>query len=551
VLVADQVELAAQERMERVGHSETSTLSSRIGWYLNNTTGQWDSCTVGFDMNAAEAWDLCDHAGTKIGIVDHPLNERHEDLAPCIDASLCSSFVGGNPPLPWGTGGASDHGNLVAGLAAAGTDNDGIGIASISNLSGSHADRIIVALRVVPDDLLGSDDTTCAATFRALSYVCGPIVDGRIGVLNMSCGNERWKYCYDYNRTQRNACRNAFRYGISLVCSAGNYRTLEFLPPPHTNCADPDTELTYPAAFPDYALAVAGVNCTGRVNPAFMAGSYVDVAGPGEGVWVCTADTSGYSYIHGPYGWGTSFSSPVVAGAVALLLGANAELTNEDCYSLLRLMANPVDGRSAVQVGAGIPDLDRALTWLVPPCGVVHDSIRTTSYDADSLGQWSVRLMNVEGVNHTTETWQDFQVVPYRVTVQVQLPIHTHVLQVWPRGSRSAGWRLIDDQLDGNPIPHYDALFYDNWARTVGWGGGQQCTFECYTYKVLGDTIRWVPFQVGDDYWLNYSYVACESLPGSADDGNERSDVALRVLGSPVACHIILLPRVRLSSVTG
>jgi hypothetical protein len=115
----------------------------------------------------------------------------------------------------------------------------------------------------------------------------------------------------------------------------------------------------------------------------------------------------------------------------------------------------------------------------------------------------------------------------------VQLPIHTHVLQVWPRGSRSAGWRLIDDQLDGNPIPHYDALFYDNWARTVGWGGGQQCTFECYTYKVLGDTIRWVPFQVGDDYWLNYSYVACESLPGSADDGNERSDVALRVLGSP------------------
>jgi hypothetical protein len=184
--------------------------------------------------------------------------------------------------------------------------------------------------------------------------------------------------------------------------------------------------------------------------------------------------------------------------------GADSSLTNEDCSSLLKLTANPISGLEPWQVGAGLPDLGRAMTWALPPCGVVHDSIRTTNYEADSLGQWSVSFMNVEGVNDTMETWQAFQVVPYRVSVTGTLPGGTHVLQVWPRGSRSAGWRLIDDRLDGNPNPHYDALFYDNWARVASWGGGTTRTFECYTYKVLGDTVKWVPFRIGDQYWLGY-----------------------------------------------
>ena len=60
--------------------------------------------------------------------------------------------------------------------------------------------------------------------------------------------------------------------------------------------------------------------------------------------------------------WSTSSASPVVAGAVALLLGEDPNLTNEDCQEILDRSAQRIG--APIEVGAGLPRLDEAVSWL-------------------------------------------------------------------------------------------------------------------------------------------------------------------------------------------
>jgi subtilisin family serine protease len=486
-------------------------------WHLNNP-GE-EECLEDVDMNAPEAWELSGYsgAGTKVGIIDGKVNNIHEDVSPFLDWALSRSFP---DSLPWWNGGWGSHATSCAALAAAGTDNQ-LGIATLCNLPPSHDDSTMVILRIFPDGFW-VPDTMFSRGADALGYVCGPEVNGRIGVVNCSWGAGYHMHCYATPRVAREAFRNAFLQGVNLVCAAGNEVGSVTGP-----CVEPDTAFAYPAAFTDYCLAVAAVNCQWARNPIHHVGSYIDLAGPGSGLWLPANGSTGYQYYTH---WATSYASPVIAGSIAMLLGADPELTNEDCYSLLKLSAERPESLSAIQVGAGLPRMDRALSWIVPPCGVVHDS--TDVYSSELVGEWPVWFMNVEGVNTAPETWEEFEVEVYRLEAQVQLPLNQYVPQVWPRGSRSPGWRLIDESLDGNPEPHYDALYYANWAGLVECGSNQ-CTFESYTYKVLGEPDRWVPFEIGDDFWLHYSYSVCDSVPSDVTNLSPGHRFGLRVKGSP------------------
>ena len=133
----------------------------------------------------------------------------------------------------------------------------------------------------------------------------------------------------------------------------------------------------------------------------------------------------------------------------------------------------------------------------------------TNSFEeVEFVGEWACSLMNVENVNSAAEVWEESDVETYRLTSTVDVgdePTH-----IWPRGRRSSGWRLIDETLDGNPTgpPHYDGLYYGNWARVAS-QNGSVVTFECYTYRVTGLDV-WSPFDPYEPepgYWLHYSYV--------------------------------------------
>ena len=406
-------------------------------WYLNNT-GQ-GGCPDGFDVNAPEAWDIQDSAGTKIGISDYAINPLVSGIRGYVDSTLSRSFLPSQPD--WWTAASGSHGTFVASIAATGTDDDNL-IASLTNPPPSHDDGLIVGLRVLTNPI--ESDSVAARGARALDYVCSPPVNKAIRVVNHSWGSPSCKREFLYNRTLRDAFRNAFQFGISLVCAAGNSYNCHG----GSGCAASDTCFAFPAAFLDYAISVAAVNCQGLTDQFFKVGSYIDLSAPGAAVYYADVDT-----VLLESRWATSYSAPFVSAAISLLLGADESLTNEDCYWALKLSANPIGGSPPIKTGAGLLNAAGALAMVSAPQHVRHDS--TDARSLTYLDSWPVALVNVDSLlTPNPEIPETLWVDAYKIRSVVTVPDSVIVDHFWPRWKTSSGWRLIDGSLDWR----YDGL---------------------------------------------------------------------------------------------
>lgn len=120
----------------------------------------------------------------------------------------------------------------------------------------------------------------------------------------------------------------ASRKGLTLVSSVGN---------------DGNEILVYPAAFAK-VIGVASTNL-GDVRSGFSnyGAQLVSLAAPGEGVIVAYP---GNNYASA---WGTSFSAPLVAGAVALQLQLNPQATATEIEAILKNTARRLESA----LGAG------------------------------------------------------------------------------------------------------------------------------------------------------------------------------------------------------
>ncbi len=497
-------------------------------WYLNNTGQVWNGapCDPYYDMNMPEAWGIWPMVGSKIGIADHPMNCYQTDLRPYICRNLSRSFVPGYSWCAAHIGGA--HGTFTAGSAAAGTDNY-TGISSVCNLFGDHMDSVLVSLCVVNMAQLWPPDSLSMRSSRALAYVCNG-VGGAIRVVNFSVGAELYKNCVSYNRTERDAFRNAFLCDINLVCSAGNNR------PCPAACEPPaDTCFVYPAAH-EFSLAVSALDCRGGRPADFNHGSYVDLVAPACGIYYPDGD-SDYEYAAG---CGTSFSAPMVSGIVALLLGADPTLTNEDCCNLLRLTASRVPGGSSVDFGAGFVRADTALIQLRPPRHVVRGSASGCT-DSPGPAYWA-QLLNVEGINDT-ENPQPFWIRRHELSTAVTLATDKLVPYCWGRGKFSTGWGPIEE----NGV--YDGKAHAGFAEVADWDGGYNVVFHAFTYEVFdtegGNFLGWRPYEPGTTpYAVDYSFVELDPAVDSAPEPSETVPFALNAVwdGSGDEALRLLIP---------
>ncbi|MHC4498982.1 MAG: S8 family serine peptidase, partial [Planctomycetota bacterium] len=134
-----------------------------------------------------------------------------------------------------------------------------------------------------------------------------------------------------YSETLEEALDYAASQGVILVASAGN---------------DYSSYPTYPANYgPMIAVAATDSNDN---KPAFSNyGSWVDLAAPGVDVLSLRSSLAGPSF-GTPYDdytlilSGTSMACPHVAGACALLVGANPTLTRDEVYNLLMTTGDPI-----------------------------------------------------------------------------------------------------------------------------------------------------------------------------------------------------------------
>ncbi|WP_067496056.1 S8 family serine peptidase [Actinoplanes sp. TFC3] len=256
-------------------------------------------------------------AGVKIAVLDTGV-DRVGDLTGAVAGGY--NYWGMN-------GDTSDdsedgHGTAVASLIA-GRGNDGKGIA------GGCWKCTIIPVKVLDGDGIGLYSDIAKGIVYATN------VGAKI--INMSLGGE------SSAKVLSDAVAYANSKGVLVVAAAGN---------------DNSTKKFYPAAYPD----VVGVGATARNSDARAyfsnynksGDSWVDLAAPGD-VTVMTRSGAYES------GWlGTSFASPIVAGAAGLIKSAHPDYNN---WSLQRALI--ASGRKIASNGwtkYGMLDAGKAVT---------------------------------------------------------------------------------------------------------------------------------------------------------------------------------------------
>jgi subtilisin family serine protease len=274
------------------------------------------------------------------------------------------------------------HGTFVSGLAAA-ASNDGVGIAGVA------WNCPIMPLKVSD----AASDIPLSAVTAAMDYA---IAKGA-SVVNMSLGSADPAAQAFFQPL----VTEAFTAGIVVVGAAGN---------------DGTDELNFPAAC-DSAVSVASTNASNVRSSFSNWGPSVDLCAPGEATWSSIARNYTYddwSLTFFEYLWyyndtdpymqndGTSFSAPLVTGAVALLrsqspglgpqqvrdrLVATGDVKSYDNpigpkLNLDRLLSNPLavapGGSSALAFGPPTPNpasRSVAFAFTLPRAGRIRFAI--------------------------------------------------------------------------------------------------------------------------------------------------------------------------------
>ena len=251
--------------------------------------------------------------GVKIAVIDTGINPALAEFTGRIDPA--SSDVAGSR----GVGDSDGHGTAVAAVAAAGRNDLGI--------HGVAFDAAIVSLRADQPGSCESEDG-CAFYDNALAAGVDAARLAGARVINMSLGGS------SPSNSLLNAMQRAVNSGIVIVISAGNDGE-------KPEGGNPDPLALVPAQyFPGNVIIAGSVgvsNGAGGTNLDQIS-TFSNRAGTGADYYLTALgyrdlapDQDGTMY----YWSGTSFSAPVITGAVALLAQAFPNLTAGQIISIL------------------------------------------------------------------------------------------------------------------------------------------------------------------------------------------------------------------------
>lgn len=280
------------------------------------------------DVDAPEAWNIATGSPqVTIGIADSGTDYNHPDLSPNIVGGYDFGADDADP-MPE----ESDHGTHVAGIAGA-VGNNGVGVSGVSWYSK------LMPLKVArPDGTIVASDLGDAFNFAAARGV---------QVVNASLGGP------DISSFVRNAIDAA--PGTLFVVSAGNDE------------GDVDAVLATPQ-YPCKHTAPNIICVTSTNHNDQFASNFanhgpvsVDLAAPGSSILSTTLSTS-FAYT-GPYVFksGTSMSTPMVAGAAALVLSASPGLSVAEVKAAILNSVDPLPSLAGITVTGGRLNVNRAL----------------------------------------------------------------------------------------------------------------------------------------------------------------------------------------------
>jgi subtilisin family serine protease/Ca2+-binding RTX toxin-like protein len=308
-------------------------------WSLNNT-GQTDG-TLDADIDAPEAWDV--QKGSKnvvVAVIDSGVDYKHQDLAANIwsntretagdgidnDSNGYKDDVRGydfinndNDPMD-----DNSHGSHVAGIIGA-VGNNNIGVVGVSqNVS-------MMPLKVIGANGRGSTN----AIAKAINYAS----QNGAKVINASFGGNA------SSKVMKDAIADANKKGVLFVAAAGN------------EGKNNDNNQNYPANYDlPNIIAVAATNDRDQLARFSNYGkTSVDLGAPGVDI-LSTIPGNQYGFQSG-----TSMASPQVAGAAALLLAENPNLSVTQLKDSLMKTTDPLTSLNGKTVSGGRLNIGKAL----------------------------------------------------------------------------------------------------------------------------------------------------------------------------------------------
>ncbi len=308
---------------------------------------QWQYSAVHADQVPPEIAQAA--AKLTIAVIDTGADLGAPDLA--AKAPLVHSVRAGSPDVTDRNG----HGTFVAALAA-GSGSNGEGIAGVAG------DAQLMIVQAGGPAGAFTDIEEAAAIVYA--------VDRGARILNLSLGGPSTSI------TERRAIDYAIARGALLVAAVGNS---------YAN----GNPVEYPAALLQptgsrgvggRGLAVAASTRSGERAPFSSTGTHLSLAAPGEAVFSALSSSSPASRyprvalpgssggLYG-YGSGTSFASPQVAGAAALVWAANPQLRADEVASILEQTASG-QGSWTAELGYGVLDVAAAIARAQNPAHV-------------------------------------------------------------------------------------------------------------------------------------------------------------------------------------
>ncbi|WP_133155208.1 S8 family peptidase [Kinneretia aquatilis] len=341
-------------------------------WYLkppSSVPGE-----VVSSINAPAAWDInTGHSSIVVAVLDTGIRKDHPELAAQIvggydmvglNSSSAQATATANDgdgadadasdPGDWvsqadinaGTlgsscdasdiGNSSWHGTRVAGLIAA-ASNNGAGMAGVA-----------WGVKILPVRVLGKCGGYDSDIIAGMQWAAGVAVPGLPSnpnpakVLNMSLGGSGACGTTGTGQLYRNAISAVTARGASIVVAAGNSEGLAVGLPGNcpgvitvTGLRHVGSKVGFSSIGPEVSIAAPGGNC---VN---LSGACLYPMFSTTNSGTTTPVVGDAAYTNNGASVGTSFSTPVVAGTVALMLSVRPSMTPAEVLSTLRSTARP------------------------------------------------------------------------------------------------------------------------------------------------------------------------------------------------------------------
>jgi membrane-anchored mycosin MYCP len=316
------------------------------------------------DINLQDVWQLTRGAGQTVAVIDTGVS-RHRRLPHLVPGG---DYVANGD----GTEDCDGHGTIVAGIIGAAPDPD-------DGFKGIAPDATIIGIRQSSNKFRTADDPfssgygdvdTLAMAVRTAADMGATVIN----VSSVACVPAE-------DRLDDRALGAALAYAVDVknvvvVSAAGNVGA-EGQCPDQNPAADPAhpgrpnwsdiNVVVSPSWYDEYVLTVGSVGEDGRPSPFSLAGPWVDVAAPGEGVVSLDPDGEGLIDRLPTAGdetpiAGTSYAAPIVSGVVALLRSRSPELTARQVMQRIEATARRPAADWDPVIGHGLVDVLAAVT---------------------------------------------------------------------------------------------------------------------------------------------------------------------------------------------